>query len=341
MPARVSRCARPRAPERDTRRARRHAHGRRGGRSGVRARAAAVPVPPGVRRRRPSGRQPRRRLQADDSDQGGGRRRITRRAVREGPVMSGIDPGRLREAIASPRWTALSRAGLDLASLERWDATLLRESRVLVPIDLQALYVPEGSAEAMVRLPFALTEPDGQPPAEMPAPFDAGAAREPGVHLHWAMPDALLRGTLTTKPDGSRNRLELAALPDRWLVLRLYVPSGAAQVATRGWVVCADTGTVVGLADWAGEQSPPAAKRRTVAPNELTGSVGGSPQWASTYDAVIDRFAFHDPLDDLAAAAPNGVAGDQLGYLVTGWWSHAELDPLDSARTNASLHDHL
>src|SRR5207244_3207610 len=105
-------------------------------------------------------------------------------------------------------------------------------------------------------------------PAEMPAPFDAGAAREPGVHLHWAMPDALLRGTLTTKPDGSTNRLELAALPDRWLVLRLFGPSGAAQVATRGWVVCADIGAVVELADWSGEQSLPAAKRHAVAPNE-------------------------------------------------------------------------
>jgi hypothetical protein len=255
--------------------------------------------------------------------------------------VSAIDPARLREATASPRWTALTRAGLDLASLQRWDPTLLRETRVLVPIDVQALYVPQGSAEAMVRLPFALTEPDGQPAAEMPAPFDPGAAREPGVHLHWAMPDALLRGTLTTKPDGSTNRLELAALPDRWLVLRLFAPSGATQVASRGWVVCADVGTVVELADWTGEQSPPAAERRTVAPDELTGSVGGSPQWASTYDAVIDRFAFHDPLDDPAAAAPNGVAGDQVGYLVAGWWSHAELDPLDSARTAASLHDHL
>jgi hypothetical protein len=85
----------------------------------------------------------------------------------------------------------------------------------------------------------------------------------------------------------------------------------------------------------------PAAERRTVAPAELTGSVGGSAQWASTYDAVRDRFAFHDPLDDLAEAAPSGVAGDQVGYLVTGWWSHAELDPLDAARTDASLHDHL
>ena len=33
--------------------------------------------------------------------------------------------------------------------------------------------------------------------------------------------------------------------------------------------------------------------------------------------------------------------GNQVGYLVTGWWSQAALDPLDAARTDASLHDTL
>jgi hypothetical protein len=252
-----------------------------------------------------------------------------------------FDPTQLRTAITSPRWTALTRSGLDLTGVMTWDPGLLRETRVLVPADIQAMYVPAGSTETMVTLPFALTEPDGQPAKSMPAPFDPGAPRPGGVHLHVAMPDALLRGTLQTRPDGSTNRLGLAALPDRWLVLRLLVPNGATAVTARGWVICADIGTVVDLAAWKGEQALPAAKRHIVAPSELTGSVGGSAQWASTYDAAIDRFAFHDPLDDLATIAPNGVVGDQASYLVSGWWSHPGLDPLDAARTDASLHDHL
>jgi hypothetical protein len=252
-----------------------------------------------------------------------------------------FDPPQLTTAITSPRWTALTRAGLDLTGVITWDHNLLRETRVLVPADVQALYVPTGSTEAMVTLPFALTEPDGQPAKAMPTPFDPGAPRAAGVHLHVAMPDALLRGTLQSQPDGSTNRLGLAALPDRWLVLRLLVANGASTLSTRGWVLCADIGAVVDLSAWMGEQALPAAKRHTMAPDELTGSVGGSAQWASTYDAVIDRFGFHDPLDDLATVAPNGVVGDQISYVVTGWWSHPELDPLDAARTDASLHDHL
>jgi hypothetical protein len=254
--------------------------------------------------------------------------------------VSPLDP-KLANAVVSARWSALVRSDLDLASFATWDPGLLRESRVLVPVDVQALYVPTDSTETAVVLPFGLTEPDGKPAAPMPAPFDPGIVRPPGVHLHWAMPDALLRGTLKTVPDGTTNRLSLAALPDRWLVLRLVAPNDGRQVVVRGWVICADIGSVVGLETWTGEQSLPTAYRHTVAAGELTGSVGGSAQWASTYDAVVDRFAFHDPLDDLAAATPSGAAGDQIGYMVSGWWSHADLDPLDSARTDASLHDSL
>src|SRR5262249_7173539 len=147
------------------------------------------------------------------------------------------------------------------------DPTLLRESRVLVPIDVQALYVPAGSTEAMVQLPFALTEADGKPAKAMPAPFDPGVVRDPGVHLHWAMPDALLTGARETKPDDATNCLSLAALPVRWLVLRLFVPTGAQQASFRGWVICADIGSVVALAAWRGERALPAAKRHTVSPD--------------------------------------------------------------------------
>ena len=251
------------------------------------------------------------------------------------------DPDAIKAAMASPRWSALVRVDATVQDIRLWDPSLLRETRVLVPVDVQALYVDPTNTSAHVLLPFGLTEPDGQPAAPMPAPFDPGVARAPGVYLHWAMPDALLRGSLTRQPDDATNRLGLPALPDRWLVLRMLVMSGASTVQTTGWVILADTGTIVPLDDWHGEQALPPAARHTVAPAELTGSVGGSPQWASTYDAVADRLAFYDPLDVVSNHADPATEGNQVGYLVTGWWSQAALDPLDAARTDASLHDTL
>jgi hypothetical protein len=47
-----------------------------------------------------------------------------------------------------------------------------------------------------------------------------------GRALHWAMPDALLRGALNERADGASNRLSLPLLPDRWVVLRLLLPKG-------------------------------------------------------------------------------------------------------------------
>ena len=130
------------------------------------------------------------------------------------------DPDRIARAMVSPLWSALVRTESDLKTVGTWDTRLIRHPRLLVPIDVQALYVAPASAERFVRLPFALTTPDGEKPEPMPEPFAEGVARAPGVHLHWAVPDALLSGELKEVGAGSRNRLGLSALPDRWTVFR-------------------------------------------------------------------------------------------------------------------------
>jgi hypothetical protein len=250
-----------------------------------------------------------------------------------------FDPESVNKAMASPRWSALVRTGLDRSSIGRWDPGVVRESRVLVPIDLQALYVPAGSSEPMVRVPLALSAPDGQdPPAPTPI-LDAGSPRPPGIHLHWAPPDALLRGSLAES--GPSNRLRMPALPDRWVVLRLMVPKATDTPRVRGWVLEADTAKAVPVEDWPAGADTIDEIGRTVPAAELTGSVGGSLNWVGVYDATLNRFAFHDPLDDLSTLAPGGVEADQIAYLVAGWWSVPALDPLDGAQTTSSLSDRL
>ncbi|GAB3002908.1 hypothetical protein [Saccharothrix stipae] len=244
--------------------------------------------------------------------------------------MTDLPPDLVAKAMVDPEWSRLVRLDLDVPGLRTWDPTLLRESRVLVPVDVQALYVPQGSAERFVRLPFAATAPDGQPPEPMPEPFDPGAPRPPGVHLHWALPDALLRGNV------DEDRLGLPLLPDRWVVLRLVAPIGSLTPAVSGWVLESDTARVTPLSDWDGQPSGAPRLGRTL--TRLDGAAGGSIAWTAGYDATLGRFALHDPLDGLPE---RGAWHDLATYLVAGWWSEPTADPLDGARTDTSLHVRL
>lgn len=247
-----------------------------------------------------------------------------------------FDPETVRQALVSSRWTGVVRLDVAPEAVAQWDPQLIRETRVLVPIDVQALYVPAGDATRYVRLPFALTTPDGQPPEAMPEPFTDGIVRQPGVHLHWSPPDALMRGRLEQVPDGSRNRLGLPALPDRWVVLRIAAPNGGTRPLVRGWVLEADTAKAIPLEQYPTASATTPAVGKTVEKDQLTGTVGGTINWTGVYDAVTNRLAFHDPLDDLAAGR-TGFVGDLAVYLVAGWWSDPRLDPLDGADTASSL----
>ena len=75
-------------------------------------------------------------------------------------------------------------------------------------------------------------------------------------------------------------------------------------------------------------QTTGAAGRRVIAAGALTAVAGGDLSWAATYDAVVDRFAFHDDLADV----PEGSAA-LATYYVAGWWSDPALDPLHDATT--------
>ncbi|MDP9416501.1 MAG: hypothetical protein M3P48_01360, partial [Actinomycetota bacterium] len=256
-----------------------------------------------------------------------------------------LEPGLITEAVRSKRFLAQDRARAGIEEIGTWDKYLLREHRLLVPVDVQALYVPEGDAVPMVRLPMLLSAPEGIAVKDgMPAPFDAGTPRPPGVHLHWAMPDALLRGALTSANQASSNKLGLPALPDRWVVLRLLYPVAGHRPVVTGWVIEADRAVTVALAQWSegGAAARSAAPTGVVLPaKQLTGTVGGSIVWASTYDAVLNRFALHDPLTDLAEVAPEGIDGNLATYVVAGWWKDPALDPLDRARGPESLEELL
>jgi hypothetical protein len=253
--------------------------------------------------------------------------------------MSDFSPDDVRKAALTPRWAALSQLGGVADDLHNYDRFLVREPRLLVPIDVQALVVRAGAndTEPMLALPFRDGKAD-LPPVELD---DPGAPRPPGVHLLWSLPAALGRGKLVDDPlapgDPTRRQLQLPVLPDRWVVLRLAVPSGAAQPLVTGWVVEADAGTVTPLPDWPTVRTNTAQAGPPIPLAQLNVHAGGT-SWTQCYDAAQGRFSLHDPLTDLAGVQ---LEGDAVGYVVAGWWSDSANDPLDGVGTDAGYRQRL
>ncbi len=288
------------------------------GQRGVRPAAGAVPLPAGVGRCQVVPGQ--RRLQADrELPAVQGLRRPGGRAV------SGfqLEPGLAARAVASSRLDFLGRVDVDLSTIGTWDRHLSRRTRILVPIDVQAFVATTAAPEPTVDIRGA----DGDP-----EPFADGGPRAAGVHLHWALPDALLRATHAE----GETRPAMADLPDAWVVVRTLQPAGRQQAIPTGWVVDARTGVVTALPAYVGPADVSAA---TDLISPLDGARFGMMALAS-YTACVDRFAFHDPLTDLAdlaPQAPQGFTGGQAVYTVAGWWTDETQDPLHGARGPAGL----
>ena len=227
-----------------------------------------------------------------------------------------LKPKTLRDAVYTQRWAWLVRAGTDLGTITTWDPKLNRNRRVLVPIDVQAYVVREDSAESIVPVTGGPGDPE---------PFAEGITPQPGIHLHWAMPDALLRG----KESKKGGELEMPELPDRWVVVRALFPVGINRPMLRGWVIDARKGSVTALDGFDGTTAPSDELPEL---ESLNGTEGGSPLWTASYTASAGRFGFHDQLEDLAElskVAENGFASNVATYVVAGWSPDIENDPLN------------
>jgi hypothetical protein len=233
--------------------------------------------------------------------------------------MSAVDkpaPDLVQQAAYTARWAALARGNVDPGTLGTWDPALPRTERILVPIDVQAFVSTTASPEPVVPVSGTKNEP---------GPLDSGAPLAAGVHLHWAMPDALLRG----HHDEATSNVALPALPDRWVVIRTVLPTTWHTAHVRGWIVDAASGQVVPLETFSGTIPDGGLPF-----DRLDGAAGGTLMWSATYAGAVNRFAVHDPLDDLPAviaAAKGELYGGRAVYTVAGWWSDPVADPLAGA----------
>src|SRR4051812_32497470 len=63
----------------------------------------------------------------------------------------------------------------------------------------------------------------------------AGRSIEPGVHLHWALPEGLVHGRR-----GADGRIRFPAAPNRWLVTRIGPLGDDGAPLLRSWIVESD-----------------------------------------------------------------------------------------------------
>lgn len=211
-----------------------------------------------------------------------------------------------------------------------WNPSLPRDPRVTVPVSVDALVVRQTGAPwadtLMQRTPA--TTGNGTVPAKnlRPKPFTLRAEDRPrGVYLHWALPEALTRGSQAPESPDAPASTSFPALPDRWLVTRLY-PSAvnADRRAVRGWILQAhdDNPEPIDLDSWHEPGTPPAGIK-----NQLTALGWGDLSWAGFFDNTQNRLAFYDDLKD--------VSEGPVAYLVCGWYSDPELDPLGPAQVSS------
>lgn len=173
-----------------------------------------------------------------------------------------------------------------------------------------------------------------------------------GVHLHWSLPAAFAHVRHFAPTDDQRETRTRVA-PNRWLVTRLWRGDDLrASLQHKCWIVQSDyrdkdtgaihwldgdrsgyTPTKMGRTDplppggWK-EATPAAASRvRAFAPGNLA--------FAAFYPSCRGVFGFSDDLTDL------GDSDHTLTYVVAGWYSRDDDDPLADPKTAAEWLDRM
>jgi len=232
--------------------------------------------------------------------------------------------------------------------------TTAAQPRLLVPIDIEALFIGKAAAGS----DWLDLKPNFRgvyynqflgDQFEKQASTIRKNLLPSGIHLHWALPDGLMHGS------AAGGNIEFPLIPNRWLIVRFWdrdAKISSLDFQHKAWIVESDTiageddktaqpwptlrsakpnrdnpqdyyvlvGKRYELAAWPGETS---------APNVAITSIGyGDPCFAAYYPACRGILGFHDlDLENLEAAT--------LNYFVCGWYSGPADDPLYQAISQA------
>lgn len=200
--------------------------------------------------------------------------------------------------------------------------------RLLVPMTVDALVLGQpnlnGQTFVGLQIPYAALsgQPSVTPPPFGPAP--PGGPPSLGINLLWTLPYGLRSGH--SQEDGS---LSFPLLPNRWVILRSYVPAtgpatpqltafvlesdflGGPDTATSAYPDPDEPGTIVwigrryDIGGWTGVDVTAEPFLRAVGPGNVT--------FTATYQNLLNVFALQDRPSDSDLGA--------YTYLVAGWYS--------------------
>ncbi|MGA1839338.1 MAG: hypothetical protein ACMUIU_01830 [bacterium] len=219
--------------------------------------------------------------------------------------------------------------------------------KLLVPIHMEALIVTETSEMADLRPDFSQFPKEILGTSFAPDPLSHKIQLEPGVHLHWSLPAELTHGAQRQESDDSeidnldKNlEIEFYRAPNRWFVMRIPSGENANQKFARAWILESDYLDENGGANsWLTQDAKGKFFRSKLGKafefgtwqecghhreSKLTAVGPGNPAFAAFYPACQNVFGFHDPLDDL-----ENIDSGIFTYLVAGWYSQPEYDPLN------------
>ncbi|TGK02625.1 hypothetical protein EHQ53_13460 [Leptospira langatensis] len=254
-------------------------------------------------------------------------------------------------------------------------------SFLLVPIDLDAMCVGKNDSEQRTSLTAPATAnfvtlpyvggPQGANLSDLfvNKPFQSESLPlKIGVHLHWALPDALTQGQQTKNNDTGNDSVQFPEVPNRWLVTRILTDiSGEAGTSQKSWVVESDflsmdantyydhtnipfnkggnyaysesnppfryMGRTIELEKWTEDPDPNIER---LSPFTVIGY--GEPRFASYYPNCRTVFGFQDTFADLVNFDPKNFS---ISYSVLGWYSDLNKDPIySSADLSKKLDDY-
>ncbi|WP_052509402.1 hypothetical protein [Kitasatospora griseola] len=207
---------------------------------------------------------------------------------------------------------------------------------LLVPMEVKALLVNDAVRQRNFQRwamcyqnlsTFSGPEPPAFSGTDLSWPTDRG---HNGVHLHWTLPAALRHGS----HDTTSGTTTFPYVPNRWLVLRHSGADPQRRTMT-GWVVESDfvdpdAGTSAFLDPFAARPRPTRIGRcrplsgwteSGASRPFLTAVAPGNLAFASYQPYVTNVFSLHDALAGV-------TDGEELGYLVVGWYSDPAADVL-------------